>query len=354
MKPFKILGALLYMAISALAVCGLFDVPFVPTYGVIVTASFVMPTGAAFMGLQREIWRTDIVNNLYKDNQFAKRCINADQFVLAGKVVHIPVAGNPAQTAKNLTSFPQTATNRTDSELTYALDTTYSLPRQIQDIEKYELSYDKRQSVVGEDQQKLIQDTMDNLLWRWAPAAARVIETTGAGSGTDLIDGTATGLRKLFTKDAFKDIVKKLKKTNNGGKITALLTTEHYYQFFESLSDSEKTEVGRVADLATGLVGKYMGIEILMRSTVLRYRKVSNVWTVIDEQADGFAAGTGDSAASLFWVDNAVEAAIGEVHVFDDVNNPLYYGDIYSAYIRSGGRIRRTNAVYAVVEAITT
>lgn len=302
------------------------------------------------MALEKEIWRKDIVDNLYKDNAFAKRCVNADAFVLAGKVVHIPVAGAPAVTKKNISSFPQTAVNRTDSELTYALDTIYSLPRQIQDIEKYELSYDKRQSVAGEDQKKLIDDSMDSMLYRWAAAGNNVIATTGAATSTDLIDETATGQRKVFTKDAFLVIVKKLRKANYNAKANALLTTEHYYQFLNSLSEAERTDVGRVVDMKTGVIGSYLNCDIMMRSSVLRYRKVNGVYVVVDEQDEGFTAGAEDCAASLFWVDNAVEGAVGDIKVFDDNGNPLYYGDVFSAYIRIGGRIRRQNGVYAVVE----
>lgn len=304
------------------------------------------------MALQKEIWKDDIVQGLFKDNQFATRAVNADSFVLAGKVVHIPVAGTAAVVKKNLTSFPQTAVNRADSEITYNLDTMYSLPRQIQDIEKYELSYDKRQSVVGEDRKQLTQECMNSLLYRWAPAAAKVIETTGAGSSADLIDGTATGERKLFTKTEFKAIAKSFANADLVGRKTALLTANHYYQFFESLSEAERTDIGRVADVKTGVVGQYMGFEIIMRSTVLRYRKVATVWTVVDQQADDFAATADDSAASLFWVDTCVERAVGETVVFDDNGNPLYYGDVFSAYQRLGGRIRRASGVYAIVEAI--
>jgi hypothetical protein len=62
--------------------------------------------------------------------------------------------------------------------------------------------------------------------------AANVIETVGADSGADLIDTTATGTRKIFTKDAFKTIAKKLANTNLRGRITAALTANHYHQFF--------------------------------------------------------------------------------------------------------------------------
>ena len=303
------------------------------------------------MALQKEIWKSDIIEGLFKDNAFAMRAVNADSFVLAGKVVHIPVAGTAATIKKNLTSFPQTAVNRADSEITYNLDTMYILPRQIQDIEKYELSYAKRESVVGEDRKQLVQECMNSLLYRWGPAAAHVVETSGSDSAVDLL-ASATGTRKLFDKAQFKTIAKSFANTDQAGRKTALLTANHYYQFLESLSDAEKTDVGRVADMASGIVARYMGFDIMMRSSVLRYRKVSTVWTLVDEQDDAFAAGTGDSAASLFWVDSGVERAVGETVVFDDNGNPLYYGDVFSAYQRLGGRIRRASSVKAVVEAI--
>lgn len=352
MKSLKVIVNLLFTLVMAFALAALFNVQVMPLFAVLVLISFIpSPKGVAFMALQKEIWKNDIIEGLFKDNQFALRAVNADSFVLQGKVVHIPVAGTPAVTKKNLTSFPQTAVNRADSEITYAIDTYYSLPRQIQDIEKYELSYDKRQSVVGQDRLQLTQDVMDGLLINWAPAAAQVIETKGSDSAADLLAG-ASGTRKLFTKDAFKEIAKKFANANLIGRKTALLTANHYYQFFESLSDSEKNLAMNIADVANGVLARYMGFDIMMRSSVLVYRKVASVWTAQDTQAAGFTPGTGDSAASFFWVDSAVERAVGETQVFDDSANPLYYGDVFSAYQRMGGRIRRAIGVVGVVEAI--
>lgn len=354
MKPIAILTALLFTFMGAVVVASITGAnPYLCFAFLLLAGLLPTPKGVALMPLQKEIWQNDILGNLFKDNAFAQQgTYNADQFVLSGKVVHIPVAGAPAVIAKNLTSFPQTAVKRADSELVYSLDTLYALPRQIERIEQYELSYDKRQSVVGEDTSALIQNAMDSLLYRWAPAAANVIETSGADSNADLL-ASATGTRKLFTKVVFGTIVKKLSNANLGNmRKIAVLTANHYYQLLESFTDAEKTDFGRVVDLSTGRIGTYLGVEVYMRSTVLRYRKVSSVWTVVDEQDAGFVAGAGDSAASLFWADNCVERAVGDVHVFDDTNNPLYYGDVFSAQLRIGGRIRRTVGVHAVVEAI--
>ena len=50
-----------------------------------------------------------------------------------------------------------------------------------------------------------------------------------------------------------------------------------------------------------------------------------------------------DSEGILFWNKNMVEKAIGDITMFDDQGNPLYYGDIYSLLVRVGGRARRKN-----------
>lgn len=352
MKKLNALAALLFTAIMALLISNIFGLPFLPIAGGLLLLSFLpKQKGVAFMALEVEIWKNDIIENLYKNNQFAQMAVNADQFVVAGKIVHIPVAGAASAVNKNVTSFPVTAVKRSDTEILYSLDSFYSTPRHIEQIEKYQLSYDKRSSVMGEDRSNLIQTAMDSLLFRWSPAAANVIVTLGT-AGDASIAG-ATGTRKKFTKAAFMDVKKRFDRNNiaNDGRV-ALLTADHYNDFLDSLSDNERTEVGRVANLATGVVGQYLGFTIMMRSQVVRYREVADVWTPIDEGAADYAASTktGDSAASLFWQQFQVERALGEVDVFDNPRQAEYYGDIYSMLLRLGGRIRRASGVYAVVE----
>ncbi|MBN8668765.1 MAG: hypothetical protein J0M30_14805 [Chitinophagales bacterium] len=303
------------------------------------------------MAITKEIWQKDIVDNLFPDNSFARHARNADNFVKGGAVVHIPVAGASTAVTKNLGVFPQVAAQRNDTDITYALDTYYILPMLIKNIDQYELEYDKRMSVTGEMIKTLVSVVNKGLLYRWGPAAAQTILTTGALSGADLIDGTATGQRRLFTKTEFKNAAKAMDKKNLVGTRYALLTAAHYHQFFESLSDAEKADVGRVADLKTGVVGKYMNYNIMMRSAALRYRGADGAYVPIDETDAAFAANAADRAASLFWDDSCVERAMGDVDVFDDPGNPLYYGDVYSANLRVGGRIVRTDGVIAAVEA---
>ena len=67
------------------------------------------------MAIEVEIWRGDIVEALYKDNAFLSRAVNADEYVLSGKVVHIPQAGSASGVEKNLASRPATINKLTDT-----------------------------------------------------------------------------------------------------------------------------------------------------------------------------------------------------------------------------------------------
>lgn len=357
MKSIKSINGVIFLTLMSLLISGLtgWD-PFYTFVGMLAFALFVpTPKGVAMMALQKEIWTRDIIGNLFKNNEWAARAFSADQYVLAGKVVHEPVAGTPSAVVKNLDTFPQAAVKRADTELTYPLDTFYSLPRHIEKIEQYELSYDKRQSCMGEDQAYLIQAAMDSLLYRWAPAAARTVLTTGAATPATVTGGT--GNRKAFTKAEFASLKLLMDKENipSNGRV-AVLTADHYNQFFSSLSEAEKTDVGRVANMSEGVVGRYLGFDLYMRSTVLRYRGANGAYVVVDEQDAGFAASTktGDRAASIFYYEKAVSRAKGDVDIFEDNGNPGYYGDVYSMLLRLGGRIRRAAAVYAVVEDLAS
>jgi hypothetical protein len=358
MKAVKAITSILFIALISVLLSSLCSEPgyAAPTALVLfvviglVTLQVKMPVGA-FMAITREIWTKDIVDNLWKNNDWAARAFNADMYVLLGKVVHIPVAGAASSIKKNVTVFPVNAVKRTDTDITYSIDTFYSTPRHIEQIEKYELEYDKRQSALGEDQSALIEAAMDSLLYRWAPLVANCVLT--AGDDAAATASGATGQRKKFTKAAFADVKRKMDKAKISGEgRIAVLTAEHYNDFLASLSDAEKVDVGRVADLATGKVGKYLNFEIYMRSTVLRYRGADGVMVVVDEQADDYAATDDDRSASLIYQVSCVERAKGSVEIFENPRQAEYYGDIYSMELRLGGRQRRAAGVYAIVEAL--
>lgn len=362
MKQLTAITSLLFIALMAVLISSIYDMSAPALFiGLLLASVFMIPRkGHATMAVQKEIWQNDIIENLFKDNHFASRAFNGDQFVIGGTIVHIPVAGAPTKSKKNVTNFPITAVKRADSDVVYVLDTYYQEPKHVEKVEQYELSYDKRQSIMGEQMSQLIEDAMEGLLYRWGWQGVNIGATAGLtvmteGGQTAATISGATGNRKLFTKALVGKIKLMFDRENIPAKgRVALLTADHYQQFLDSLSDAERTNFYRIADMEKGVIGTYLGFEFMMRSTVQRWRKDGLVWKPVDIQADAFEASdkTGDSAASLFYQDNCVERARGDVNVFENTDNAEYFGDIFSMNMRLGGRQRRTKGVISVIEDV--
>ncbi|MGQ0740212.1 MAG: hypothetical protein ACT4OJ_14265 [Bacteroidota bacterium] len=354
MKAIKTLNSVLFLAIMSLVVSTVTDLHPAASFGGLVALSLIpMPQGVALMAVTRELWTQDIVNGLWARNEFALKSKDHSPFVIAGTVVHIPTAGSASGTTRNETSFPVSVTRRTDTDLTYNIDTYRTNPTHVLNIEKYELAYDKRQSVLGEDQRALVNACMTGLLYSWGPAAAKVVRTTGATVAANL--SGATGDRKAFHKDELGRIKVAMDETDVDpmGRV-ALLNARHHQELLDSFTDAEKTGFHAAADMKNGIVGRYLGFDIMMRSTVLRYRGADDAEAKVDTQAGAYAASdkTGDRKASLIWQPDCLTRAVGDTIMFDNTNDPTYYGDIYSFEQRLGGVIHRAAGVYAAVDAI--
>ena len=135
----------------------------------------LIPAGAMGMAVQKEIWMNSIVEGLFADNSFLSKAFNADEFVNAGKTVHIPNAGAGSSVTKNRSSFPATVTARTDSDLTFNLDEFTTDPIKIPYADQVELSYNKRESVIKLDKAKLIESVSTDMLFNWSPAAGWLV-----------------------------------------------------------------------------------------------------------------------------------------------------------------------------------
>lgn len=288
------------------------------------------------------------MNALFADNQFLQKAFNADEYVLAGKVVHIPNAGAPTGAVINRSALPAAVTQRTDLDVTYAMDEITTNPVLIPNIDTIQLSYDKVSSVIYQDMSALIQLAADWMLYRWAPAgAANIIRTSGAARPGEATG--ATGNRAKFTKADLMKAQKAMNKANlpKMGRV-ALLPSEFIADLMED-PDLLKRDTSAELDLKNGIVLRLYGFEIMERSLVLTY---TNAATPV-VKSPGAAGAATDNAAGLFFHPTSVERALGTIDTFERLNDPTYYGDIYSFLIMSGGRIRRADAlgVIAVVES---
>lgn len=281
------------------------------------------------MALNREIWIRDIVEGFFPNNSFVVRSIDHSMYV-NNKTVHIPNAGGEPEVKKNNSSYPVSATKRTDQDLTYSIDDYKVVPIHIQDSEVVELSYDKRQSIIAQSKNVLQRTAIEGVLNSWIPASPLKYETSGSSVAAHI--PTATGNRKaMSTAD-----VRALKKMMDKDDIPAegryvLLDAEMYNQLLDSMTDAEVVNFLAGANVENGVIGRYMGFEFYMRSKVL---KSDNTGT---KKEWGTSAAATDCAAGVAWHSGCVSRALGDIIMFDDQDNPLYYGDIVSFEVRAGG-----------------
>lgn len=299
------------------------------------------------MAIEVEIWRNDIVEALYKDNGFLRRCFNADEFVLQGKVVHIPQAGTNSGSQKNRSSLPATVNKRSDSDITYALDEYTTDPVLIPNIDNLQLSYNKRQSVISNDIAGLNELVAEWVLRSWsATAAGSILRTTGAAVGATAPSGT--GNRKKFVKEDLKRASVLMNKQNIPKAGRVALFPSDLLGYLQDDADLIKRDVGAELDLKNGIIMRLYGFEIMERSTTTLY---TNAGTPVPKDPGASGAAT-DNQTVQCWHPMSVEGALGMVNTFESLNDPLYYGDIFSFLMMYGGRIRRSDAkgVVSIVE----
>lgn len=304
-----------------------------------------------------EVFATYVVEKLRKTNPFLQYAVDESSSVLDGAVVHIPQAGASPTVVKNRSTFPATAVMRTDSFVTYSLNVFSTTPTHITWHEENEISYDKTDSVLRDHVETLMETVGDEILYAWVTGtlanssaatipAASIIRTSG--SSVAATESGQTGNRKALS---YADVQAAQALMNKQGVAKTdrylLLETYMLQQLIDSLSTNQMAAFQQTADLANGIVGKLAGFNILERSTVLTFTAAGA------PIAPGTAVAATTELASLAWQKDCVSLALGEIKPFHDKDNPQYYGDIFSALVKAGGRCRRADwkGVIAIVQA---
>ena len=287
------------------------------------------------MALNKEIWIADIVEGFFPATDFVTKSVDHSAYV-NNKTVHVPNGGLPPEIKVNPASFPIAAAKRTDSDLTYNIDTFCSVPIHIQNAEVAELSYNKRQSVIGQMRQELQRVVSEAILSSWVPSSPFTLETSGAAVAAHI--SAATGNRKAF---AIND-VKKLKLMFDKEDLPStgryiLLDANMYNDLMGEMTDGVKMNFLSGADPTSGIVGRFMGFDFLMRSKVLKTTQSGAL------KAWSTSGAATDCAAGLAWHRDSVARALGSVTMFTNDQDPQYYGDIMSCEVRAGGACCRSD-----------
>lgn len=308
-----------------------------------------------------EVFQNYIIEKLRRDNPHFEAATDESAFVLGGSVVHIPQAGKSPAVVKNRKTFPATAVQRGDSFVTYPLDVFTTDPTHVTWHESNEISYDKTDSVLNDHVATLIEVAGDNLIFSWVRGmkpngaggfvedtipSTSIIKTTGAAVAVNPDDGQ-TGTRKAFSYKELQTAQAKMNKAGVPKKDRyAMLESYMYQQFLDSLSVNQMAAFQATADLSKGICGEFAGFKMMERATVLAFSQAGAL------NVPGAALQATDNLASLCWQKGSVAKAKGDIKPFQDTDNPTFYGDIFSALLKLGGRCRRAdwNGVIAIMQ----
>lgn len=346
-----------FLALAVFLLSGAFFAPSLATLGGSCLVALVAGTAFHFMpnmentlrAIQVEIWQNHIEEEIFKNNAFLRLSHSADDNVINSKVVHIPQSGGSGNVVKNRTTVPATVRKRTDTDIVYALDEYTTDPIYIPNADTAELSYDKRNSALGEDRDKLVQTIAEWTLYNWVESptvgayaastlpAANIVATQGAPVAASAPG--ATGNRLAATRTDLQRMQTKFIQANRWfeGRMNALIPPAMLAQMFPADDIVTATYMQNVseAERRSGMLMKAYGWNIYTRSTVAVVQTDGSI------AAPGEAAVATDHEAALFWWTEAVEFAMGGVEAFEKLKDPQFYGDVYSFLARTGSRARR-------------
>lgn len=297
------------------------------------------------MAIRVELWAKTIIEGLYPDDSFMSKSIDDSQYVYLGKKVHVPQAGAAPKVEKNRSSVPATAKQRTDTDLEYEIAEFTTDPIYIPNADNYELSYSKRESVVRVSRNELMEKVAADMLLNWAPESTQTYLCNG--EEVDAYQSSATGKRKMINRGDVLNLMVEFDKQNiPQTNRYLLLDAVMYGKLLSDLTESDKNMFLASANAAQGILGNLYGFNIMKRSEVLRYSSAKSAVAASSTTATDLPAG-------LAWHMDAVSRALGDVKAFANDGDPLYYGDIVSFLIRTGGHKRRQDkkGVIAVLGA---
>lgn len=308
------------------------------------------------MALINEVWVQEIQNALNRNADFLPYSIDHSAYIAFG-TVHIPQSGANPTVVKNPATFPLAISERTDTDRTYALNQYALEPTLITNLDELQVSYDKRQSVLGQQITTLTQRIGDEVAISWtATGAANLVATTGAASSTALAPG-ATGTRLAVTLTDIANLARKLDMDNvpRGGR-KLLMSTDMFWQLFQ-ISDVLRASYNGFQNqpnvIQSGIVGQIFGFDVMIRPVVSVFATGAT-----SPKAYGAATATTDNLACIAFHTSTVCRALGAMTPLYDAGSngngkPEYLGSIFNMEVMLGSAILRTDmkGVAALVQA---
>jgi hypothetical protein len=354
MKPIKIIGSLLAILFAVVGITflaqpevlhGLVEniEPVILSLGHSCSVDgYSLATGPLVIAFAKQI-----EENLFPANEFYMRSQDDSLWVNHDQVKY-PVAGAKPGVQMNRSVLPAPIEGREDDENNYFLQEFTTDPTLLKYSEELLVNYNKRESILRGHRETLDEKIANYFANLWYPNGSdNIVRTTGtvraaASSG-------ATGTRKGIAK---ADLIKGIEILNRMNAPKAgrclLIAPEHLSDLLAIDDFVHADKLGTASKLTEGAIGRVLGLEVYERSYTAAY---DNAGTPV-KKALGAVGAASDNAAALIWQESMVTRAKGGVEVFYNPRKAEYYGDLFSALVRAGGKTRKDKkGIVALVEA---
>jgi len=299
------------------------------------------------MAIQRELWAEMIAEELRaKIDPLKLFAMDLSEYAI-GKSIHIPVAG-ATTIQKNVSSFPMSVAERTDTVIDITLNTYHWSPIRITQADKVQLSYDKMSSLYNSLNGGLGERLLvESLISMTHYTANQWVATTGAAYVAHA--PKATGNRKGLTGADLRAAAGILDKQKVPIADRYLVVDSiMFWQLVDDLSyNADRVDViNGLPSITTPLYG----------FTVVSVPQVVYITAATAIRDYGDAGATTDYAAALAIQKSCVGFGMSDVETFVDEGNPLYQGDILSGWVLHGASYLRTGkeGVVPIIQAAAT
>ena len=296
------------------------------------------------MAIQKELWADMIQEELRaKIDPLKLFAMDLSEYAI-GKSIHIPVAG-ATTIQKNVSSFPMSVAERTDTVIDITLNTYHWSPIRITQADKVQLAYDKMASLYnslngGLGERLLI----ESLIGMYHYTSGAYVTTTGASYPAHATG--ATGNRRGLTSMDIRKAAALLDKQKVPIADRWLVVDSiMFWQLVDDLAyNADRVDV--VAGLPSITTPLY-GFTIVSVPQVVYLKSDGTI------RAYGDTGATTDNAAALAIQKSCVGFGMSGIEIFVDEGNPLYQGDILSGWVLHGSNYLRTTkeGVIPIIQA---
>ncbi|WP_347839310.1 phage capsid protein [uncultured Draconibacterium sp.] len=304
-------------------------------------------------------YSSELQKQLFPDNSFYKKALQETGIADTTERVERPVQGSlkKAKSGVPKTLPLQVDIARDDSDY-YSTDLVYAPPIVVDLPGEFALNYNKRAAKQVQQAGTINTRVATIAAINWGPTvAAQVLKTSGSSRASNVVAATGSAInnRKAVTKaDMIKvhNLLMRMNLSGIQGNFYGLVTPDFYSDLLGIAEFVDYDKTGNTSKLEAGIIGRLMGIELMVRSTDDASTGLLYSSAYAKKVIDADVVAT-DCPAALFWHDKMVASAEGISRTSVNADKAEYLGaTVLSSWTRFGAATARADqkGVVALLE----